>query len=104
MDATIANIIAQIFATAAAAVLSGWAVMATTQLLKWKLLLAPAKKWPRETAAALALVTGLGAVWVLDLVILDNVVGWLVYLVATVLVATQSYDAIRALVNKYRES
>lgn len=91
-----------LFDLAAAALASGFIVALLTQLFKWNLFKAPAVKWPVPTAIVLTIFTSAGAVYGLDLV-LDGWVAYVTYAFVTLLVATQSYDLVKASVDQIKQ-
>lgn len=102
MDSMIVGLVQQVFVVAAAALGSGVVVMLATQALKWKAISYPAEKIPVPTAIALSIVASAFSVWVLNMVILQTFAGWLVFTVATLLVATQSYDLVWKVVDQVK--
>lgn len=84
-----------IFYVATVAIGSGVITSIVTQALKWKAIKIPAQKYPTIVAAILSFVVAVPAVILTGLV---EVVGWVSYLVialASLLVATQTYDQIK---------
>ncbi len=84
-----------IFFVASTALASGWVVTVLTQVLKWKLIAAPALKYPTLIAAILSFILAIPAVYLTGLI---EVAGWASYVVmgvSSLFVATQSYDTIK---------
>lgn len=93
MELTIA-VITQILTYATLALGSGVIASLLTQALKFEFVLAPAKRWPRTVAAIVSAALSAGAVYMLDVFVLTTVIDWVVFGVATFIVATQSYNLV----------
>lgn len=91
----IQDIIQGVFLVAGAAIASGWVTAAITQVLKIRAIRIPAEKYPVPVAIVLSLATSAGAVYVTGLVDLVGWVSWIIMAVATLYVATQSYDVVK---------
>lgn len=84
-----------IFYVATVAIGSGVVTTILTQALKWKAIKIPAQKYPTVVAAILSFIIAVPAVFLTGLV---DVVGWVSYVVmglASLLVATQTYDQVK---------
>lgn len=91
------------FYVATVALGGGFITSALTQLLKWKFIAVPASKYPTVVAAVLSFIIAVPAVYLTGLV---EVVGWLSYLVigvASLFVATQSYDTVKSAIKQLKE-
>lgn len=95
MDVLTVAVITQIFTIAGAALASGVVTTLITQALKWKAIAIPAEKYPVPVAAVLSLIVSAGAVFMLGAIPLVSLTSYLVFSVATLLVATQSYDIVK---------
>ena len=83
-----------IFSLAAIALGSGVITSAVTELLKWKVFLSVAKKWPRTVAAITSIGVSIAAVALSGDLRLDNIATIVAFAFIVFMVATQSYDAI----------
>jgi hypothetical protein len=84
-----------VFYVAATALASGWLTAGLTQVLKWKLISVPATKYPTVVAGILAFVLAIPAVYLTGIVEIAGWVSYVVIAVASLFVATQSYDTIK---------
>lgn len=87
-------IVTQILTYATLALGSGVIASLLTQALKFEFILAPAKRWPRTIAAIVSAAISGAAVYLLDAFILTTWIDWIVFGVATFIVATQSYNLV----------
>jgi len=99
METIVAELVQQIITVAGAAIASGFIATALTQLFKWKLFAGIGKKYPVPTAVGVSLAVSAGAIYALNMVLLTNWLGYVVFGVATILVATQTYDLVKKAVD-----
>lgn len=95
-------IVNQIITVAGAAVASGFVATAITQLFKWRLFAELGKKYPVPTAIGVSAVVSAGAVYLLNVILLTSVLGYIVFAFVTLLVATQTYDLVKKAVDNLR--
>lgn len=95
MEQVISSAVIQIFALAGAGLASSVITILLTQALKWKAIAEPAKRYPRQVAAVLAFSISAAAVYGVNVTPIDNAVAYVVFSLATLLVATQTYDKVR---------
>lgn len=98
----IQDIIQAVFVLAGAALASGFITAAITQLLKWEAIKIPAEKYPIPVAAVLSLGTSAAAVYMTGLV---QLVGWpsyVIMVIATLFVASQSYQVVKNAVDQIK--
>ena len=93
----------QVMTYAGLAVASGVITSLLTQALKWKFILAPAKRYPRTVAGVLSAVVSLVAVSMLDMFVLNTAIDWVIFGLATFIVATQSYNIVHDEVKRRAE-
>lgn len=98
------NVIQQISLYAGLVLGSGIITTLLTQALKWKAVLAPAKKYPRVVAGIIAVALSAVTVSMLDVFVLQVWVDWVIFGGATFLVATQSYDIVREAIKNAKEN
>lgn len=99
METIVAELVQQILTVAAAAIGSGFIATAVTQLFKWNLFANIGKKYPVQTAVVVSVATSAGAIYVLNMVLLTNLIGYVVFAFATILVSTQTYDLVKKAVD-----
>lgn len=92
------ELVKAIFYIAGVAIASGWITAALTQLLKWKLIAIPAKKYPTIVAGIISLLVAIPAVMLTGIITIAGWSSYVVIAVATLLVAVQSYDTVKAMI------
>lgn len=97
------DIVKVVFITAATAIGTGWIAAALTQALKWRLIAYPATRYPTVTAWILSFILAVPAVILTGLVTATGWISWLIIALASVFVATQSYDLVRAAIDEIRQ-
>lgn len=102
-DQLVMDVAKQVFTVAAAALASGVVTSLLTQALKWKAISIPASKYPVPVAAVISLIVAIGAVLLVPGLALTGIVGYIVFSVATLLVAVQSYDTVHGAIVKSKE-
>ena len=102
METIVAELVQQILTVAGAAIASGFVSTAVTQLFKWQLFAGIGKKYPVHTAIVVSGAVSAGAIYALNMVLLTNWIGYVVFAVATVLVATQTYDLVKKAVDSLK--
>lgn len=102
METIVAELVKQIITVAGAAIASGFIATAITQIFKWKLFAGLGKKYPVHTAVVVSIATSAGAIYLLNMVLLTSVLGYIVFAVATILVATQTYDLVKKAVDSLK--
>jgi len=91
-----------IFYVAATALASGWFTSALTQVLKWKLIAIPATKYPTIVATILSFIVAVPAVYLTGLVEIAGWASYVVIAVASLFVATQSYDTVKKAIEQIK--
>ena len=97
-------IVTQILTYATLALGSGVIASLLTQALKFEFILAPAKRWPRTVAAIVSAALSGAAVYLLDAFVLTTIIDWVVFGVATFIVATQSYNLVHEAIKNAKEN
>lgn len=85
-----------VFYVSAVAIGSGWITAALTQLLKWKIIAIPAEKYPTVVAAIISFLVAVPAVYLTGIIVISGWYGYLVLAIASLFVAVQSYDIVKA--------
>jgi hypothetical protein len=96
------EIVQIVFIAAGTALANGWLASILTQALKWKAIAYPAQKYPAPTAIALSLILAVPAVYLTGLVAIGGVLSWVIIGVASILVATQSYDTVKTAIDQLK--
>lgn len=102
MDTIIAELVQQVLTVAAAAIGSGFIASAVTQLFKWQLFAGIGKKYPVHTAIVVSVVVSAGAIYALNMILLTNLIGYVVFGFTTILVSTQTYDLVKKAVDSLK--
>ena len=100
-----AAIVTQILTHATLTLGSGVIASLLTQALKFEFILAPAKRWPRTVAAIVSAALSGAAVYLFDdAFVLATVIDWVVFGIATFIVATQSYNLVHEAIKNAKEN
>ncbi len=97
------QIVQQIITYGSLALASGVVASLLTQLLKFKFVLAPAKRWPRTVAGIVSAIVSAAAVSTLPQFVLATWIDWVIFAGATFAVATQSYNLVHEAIKNARQ-